>query len=87
MLFRIKFYEELGEELTNRRKGFCAFDFFHGCSDERFFWPGNLCSLGLAALEEHESEPSSLQRCHWLSKSLLAPFHEGEALWCTGSFV
>ena len=35
--FRIKFYEESGEEPTNCSKGFYTFGFFLGCSDERFF--------------------------------------------------
>lgn len=50
MLSRIKLYEETGEEHANCRKNFCIFDFFLGCSDERFLWPVNLCSLGLKPL-------------------------------------
>lgn len=49
MLSRIKLYEETGEEHANCRKN-CIFDFFLGCSDERFLWPVNLCSLGLKPL-------------------------------------
>lgn len=50
MLSRIKWYEETGEEHTNCSKDFCIFDFFLGCSHERFFWPVNLCCLGLKPL-------------------------------------
>lgn len=41
---------ETGEEHANCRKNFCIFVFFLSCSDERFFWPVNLCSLGLKPL-------------------------------------
>lgn len=37
LLLSIKAYEESGEEATNCSKGFCTFDSFLGCSDERFF--------------------------------------------------
>lgn len=40
---------ETGEEHANCRKN-CIFVFFLSCSDERFFWPVNLCSLGLKPL-------------------------------------
>lgn len=37
MLSRIKLYEETGEEIAKCSKDFWIFDFFLGCSDERFF--------------------------------------------------
>lgn len=93
MLFRIKFYEESGEEPTNCSKGFCTFDFFLGCSDERFFGQWIVVVLGWELFSRNVSQ--SPVRCKGVTdlagpavgcKSLLAPFCEGEAPWYAGEF-